>query len=62
MGLSNSSKMNTLPVVRHVVDMSKDHSEQLLGAEHHVLIWDEGPAHSHRDSQKCDSGEDVFHS
>lgn len=33
----------TLPVVRHVVDMSEDHSEQLLRAEHHVLVWDEGP-------------------
>lgn len=34
----------TLPVVRHVVDVCKDHSEQLLGAEHHVLVWDEGPS------------------
>lgn len=33
----------TLPVVRHVVDMREDHSEQLLRAEYHVLVWDEGP-------------------
>ena len=33
----------TLPVVRHVVDVSEDHAEQLLRAEHHVLVWDKGP-------------------
>lgn len=36
----------TLPVVRHVVDMGKDHAEQLLRAEHHVLVRDEGPVRS----------------
>lgn len=34
----------TLPVVRHVVDVSEDHAEQLLRAEHQVLVWDKGPA------------------
>ncbi|KAL0624625.1 Zinc finger protein [Plecturocebus cupreus] len=34
----------TLPVVRHVVDVSEDHAEQLLRAEHHVLVRDKGPS------------------
>lgn len=44
------------------MDVSEDHAEQLLRAEHHVLVWDKGPAHGHGDPQECDGSEDVFHS
>lgn len=33
-----------LPVVRHVVDVRQDDSQQLLWAKHQVLVGDEGPA------------------
>lgn len=33
----------TLPMVRHVVDVGEDHAQQLLRAEHQVLVGDKGP-------------------
>lgn len=32
-----------LPVVRHVVDVRKDHFEQLLWTKHHVLVRNKRP-------------------
>lgn len=33
----------TLPMIRHVVDVGEDHAQQLLRAEHQVLVRDKGP-------------------
>lgn len=33
----------TLPVIRHVVNVRQDDFKQLLGTEHHMLVWDKRP-------------------